>query len=104
MAINTNNSPKKSRKSRNIFLGPNALEIAKIKCFFTHFMIYNLLIFTELSGTNLTYSSQTLLVRGQRHGMFTTNGSGCEKSNPLTARGLLKILRDSLFDSKRTCW
>src|SRR3954466_8677707 len=47
-------------------------------------------------GTNLTYSSQTLHVRGQRHGMFTTNGSEHEKSNPLIAGGLLKILRDSL--------
>src|SRR3954463_12529041 len=46
-------------------------------------------------GTNLTHSSQTLHVRGQRHGMFTTNGSEREKSNPLTAGGLLKILRDS---------
>ena len=45
-------------------------------------------------GTNLTYSSQTLHVRGQRRGMFTTNGNEREKSNPLTAGGLLKILRD----------
>ena len=45
-------------------------------------------------GTNLTYFSQTLHARGQRHGMVTTNGSGREKSNPLTAGGLLKILRD----------
>src|SRR5436190_3087912 len=45
-------------------------------------------------GTNLTYSSQTLHARGQRHGMFTANGSGRESSNPLTAGGLLKILRD----------
>src|SRR3954470_24881321 len=45
-------------------------------------------------GTNLAYSSQILHVRGQRHGAFTTNGSGRKKSNPLTAGGLLKILRD----------
>ena len=46
-------------------------------------------------GTNPTYSSRTLHVRGQRHGILTTNGSEREKSNPLTAGGLLKILRDS---------
>src|SRR4051812_9458823 len=46
-------------------------------------------------GTNLAYSSQTLHGRGQRHGMFATNDSECDISNPLIARGLLKILRDS---------
>src|SRR4051812_48501501 len=46
-------------------------------------------------GTNLAYSSQTLHVRGQRHDMFATNGSECDISNPITAEGLLKTLRDS---------
>src|SRR4051812_10856808 len=46
-------------------------------------------------GTNLAYSSQTLHARGQRHGMFATNGSERDISDPLTAGDLLKILRES---------